>query len=371
MLPSAPKSLGRLSDVFQAAFDSINGTSNALGLKPVDSAIVLMVDGLGFHNLKEAGGHARFLNMALGASKAISTVFPSTTAAALTSFASGLQPSQHGFVGYRILDRGRNQSQNLLSGWSDFQSSRGWREGDTVSDRARNSAVKVSFIGPAAYARSGFTNVIMPGADYVPAQSLEERITRAIEIVKNPNQLVYLYVPELDQAAHAKGAKSQFWLDRVEVLDAQVRRLNEVLGRRTGLLVTADHGIVDVRPGAQIELAELQLPSLSFVGGDTRAAYLYLESSRQFESVRASLEAALQDTCWVVGLDDLVGANWMQPPSEVAAQRLPDLFVLAKKSVAVYHREFSSPKSYAMVGHHGSITTEELAVPLLKLGAWF
>jgi hypothetical protein len=47
---------------------------------------------------------------------------------------------------------------------------------------------------------------------------------------------------------------------------------------------------------------------------------------------------------------------------------IPDLVLMAKKDVAIFHRDFSKTKSRQMVGHHGSLTEQEVRVPLLLLG---
>ena len=370
MLPSAPKTLGRLSDVLKSVMTSTRGAKNPLQLSPVESAIVLMVDGLGAHNLRQGAGHARFLNSALLVNKPSSTVFPTTTAAALTSFATGTLPSEHGFVGYRVFDRERARVQNLLSGWDSFEASDGWRNGIPLSESDSSVGLTLSFVGPAAYSSSGFTNVMMPSATYVSAQTIEDRVSKAIEIASKPKQVVYLYVPELDQLAHSLGVNSYQWLELLERLDSEVAKLSGRISKKTGLIVTADHGIVDVRPESQIELSELELPQLKFVGGDTRAAFVYLQSDSDAAVAKVALQEQLGATCWVAGLDELIEAGWVSSPRVAATARYPEVFVLAKKAVAVYHREFSSPKSYNMVGHHGSITPEELSIPLLKLGAW-
>jgi Type I phosphodiesterase / nucleotide pyrophosphatase len=370
MLPSVPKSLGRLSDVFRSAMAAASGSRNTLNLKSVDSAVVILVDGLGSANLRSASGHARFLSAALSASPSISTVFPTTTAAALTSLATGVLPAEHGIVGYRVFDRDRNQAQNLLSGWTSFEESHGWRVGDTLSESAEASGLAVHFVGLGAYERSGFTNIIMPDAEYHAADSVADRFNTAARLVRDKGHIVYLYVPELDQLAHAKGTDAFEWLAQLEELDALVRDFAGRVGNRVGVLLTADHGVVDVPKSSHIELGSFDLAGLSFAGGDTRCAFLYFESTSKIESSQQLLNEEIGDSCWVVTPAELIEAGWMPKPNQIASARLPDLYVLAKKQVAIYHKAFSSYRSYAMVGHHGSITPEELSVPLLRLAAW-
>lgn len=369
MLPAAPKTLGRLSDVFSSAAAAIAGLQNPLALASVESAVVILVDGLGYANVRESAGHARWLWTAMQAQKASNTVFPSTTAAALTSFATGKLPGDHGFVGYRVLDRSRGVSQNLLSGWNNWESSAGWRNGDTITDRLP-AGVRAHFVGPGAYARSGFTNVIMPTAEYVPGATMSDRFEVAKRLVSTAGNLVYLYVPELDQAAHASGVGSLDWLSRLEGLESELRDFLTGLGRGVGAILTADHGVVDVDKRNHLHLDELELPEVSFVGGDTRCAYIYLANAHDLDSARSAVIKAWGDSVYVTTESELRAAGWIRGDSSMAAQRWPEILVLAKKAVAIYHREFSAPKSYAMIGHHGSISTEELQIPITKFGRW-
>lgn len=370
MLPSVPKSLGRLSDVLTSAAAATEGQPNALQLSAVESGIVILVDGLGWHNLRTAGGHSRFLNSLAEGSKATNTVLPSTTAAALTSLATGLQPNQHGIIGYRVLDRSSGSDKNLLSGWTSFDESSGWRVGETLSESRQRAGASTHFVGPAAYAKSGFTNVIMPSATYVAADRIADRFKSARELLRVGPTLVYLYVPELDQTAHAFGAASSRWLMLIEELDGLVREFAAGIPRGVGVILTADHGIVDVSSSAHIHLERAGISGIRHYGGDTRCGFMYLEDASTIADARAKLTDFCGSAVTIAPPSELIEAGWMKPYAEAAARLVPDLVLLANKDVAIYHREFSSGKSYSMVGHHGSWSATELQIPLLKFGAW-
>ena len=91
--PPRARSLTRVVPEMAAALD---GSSEWLA--PARSAIVWVIDGLGAHNLAARAGHARFLSESRAKKDAARTVFPSTTAAALTSLLTGAMPGQHGIV---------------------------------------------------------------------------------------------------------------------------------------------------------------------------------------------------------------------------------------------------------------------------------
>lgn len=99
MLP-APRIDGpKLADVLRSSLDAVCGRANRLGLPPTESAVVLLVDGLGASALKARAGHARTLAGALSARSIIDAGFPTTTAAALATLTTGVSPGQHGQIG--------------------------------------------------------------------------------------------------------------------------------------------------------------------------------------------------------------------------------------------------------------------------------
>jgi predicted AlkP superfamily pyrophosphatase or phosphodiesterase len=368
MLPSAPKTLGRLSDVFISALGSITGKSNRLGFGKSSKVCVILVDGLGSENLRMAGGHAPFLNAALKGSKSINTVFPSTTASAITSFGTAMSPSEHGVLGYSVFDREARVVRNLLTGWddqfapSDFQSAR------SVSELALENRVQAFTVGPAEYAESGFTKLNMSAATYVPARTFDDRIEATREILsgKQPS-LTYLYFPELDSIAHSHGVASVEWLQKIEDLDSAIKSLAINLPKDAGLLVTADHGIVDVPIANQIMLDELDVPDLIAVSGDPRNTFLYFRPGTDITAAKMKLEEELMGRVVVATVDDLKATGWLG--NEVAnSEFLPDLYLLSTGAHACYHRGFCKPQSLRMIGQHGSITQAELSVPLLKFG---
>jgi predicted AlkP superfamily pyrophosphatase or phosphodiesterase len=369
MLPSAPKTLGRLSDVFISALGAITGKSNRLGFGKSSKVCVVLVDGLGSENLRAAGGHAPFLNAALKAYKSINTVFPSTTASAITSFGVGATPAEHGVLGYSVFDRETNTVRNLLTGWDEE-----FRPGDfqalqSVSQLASDSGVKSFTVGPGEYAESGFTKLNMSGAKYVAAKGFEERVETARSIlVGKESSLTYLYFPELDSIAHSHGVASTEWLNKLEDLDSSIRDLATSLPKDSGLLVTADHGIVDVPKSNQIMLDEIDLPGLLAVTGDPRNAFLYFQTETVIEDVKLRLADELNGRVLVATVEDLKSNGWL--PSEVAnSDFLPDLYLISTGAYACYHRAYCKPQSLRMVGQHGSISQAELSVPLLRFGS--
>ena len=359
--------------MFISSLGAITAVDNRLDFKPAERVCTILVDGLGSANLKGAKGHAPFLNSALATQGSISCGFPSTTAASITSFATGLQAEKHGFVGYRILDRETDADVNLLTGWNRDLRGELWQPQKTVSELAIELGVDCFVIGPAEYEASGFTMATMRSAKYVAARSISDRFESAAKLLKsNSKTLIYLYVPELDQAAHALGTSSDRWLQALEALDSAVKQLCGSLTKGVGVVLTADHGIVNVAHHKHRFLDESPLVDFDvrLVGGDPRVPYIYLEPSEysQIQTIKRLLQEWIGDEAWVLDKQQLI-ENFFAEATESAQTRLPDIAVLARAEIALYHRGFAKPKSMQMIGQHGSISPKELAVPLLKFGA--
>lgn len=361
--------------MFVSALGSITGLDNRLKLPRANSACVVLVDGLGSSNLKANSGHAPFLAKRLEVDGSTHCGFPSTTAASITSFGTGLSAGSHGIIGYQVQDPETGKVLNLLTGWGAGIHPQIWQPNKTVNEMAAESGVRSFVVGPSEYDGSGFSVASMRGAQYIAAKSFDDRIASALKVLSAKQQtLVYLYFPELDQRAHAFGVDSQNWREKLEDLDAAIRTLTLGLPKNAGLLLTADHGVIDVPRDKHIYLDEYkeQLIGLTAVGGDPRVLFLYFEglSSVDAEIRAAQLNETLGGAVSVHTKDELIKSGWYGEVSSDASDRMPELFLITIGTWALYHRDFAKPKSLNMIGQHGSISPEELTVPLLRFGAF-
>ena len=369
MRPAVPAGRRSLADVLPGALDAILGRRGAFGTPRLDRVVVVLVDGLGASSLRQRSGHARTLAPALTRATTIPSGFPTTTAAALASLTTGLRPGEHGMVGYRVLDRGADRLVNQLSGWDEGMVPEQWQPHPTVFERAVVEGVAASVIGPSRYARSGLTRAILRGAEYRSAGSIAERFAAARDLLDaGGRRIVYLYVPELDMTAHARGWESPEWTAALELLDGEVGSFARRLGPREAALVTADHGVLDV-PASSHVLVEhgTLLEGVRHLAGEPRCLQLHLEPGADAESVAAHWRDAEGERAWIATRAEIAASGWFGDIGTPAAERMGDVFVAARKAIAYYDAEDSSGRS--MIGQHGSLTPEETQVPLIGFGA--
>jgi hypothetical protein len=375
MLPAPKTDRLSLADVMPACLAAISGDENRLALPPVDHAIVLLVDGLGAAALKARAGHARTLMAAMTASSVVESGFPTTTAAALATLTTGTAPGQHGMVGYTVLDPENDRVIKQLSGWDSLIDPVEWQPIPTVFERATSSGHAAVVVGPERYRDSGFSRAVLRGATYVGASSIADRLERAAEWLRDSaSGIAYVYVPELDVAGHATGAESSEWTTWLETLDAAVADFLPALGPLDGLLITADHGVVDIPEHNHVlfDSNPALLDGIRFVAGEPRCLQLHFEPDATPER-RERTVAAWRDAeghrAWVATREEAIAAGWFGEVRPEVEPRIGDVLVAARKGIAYYDGR-SLGHGHRMVGYHGSWSPAEVQVPLLRLGAF-
>ena len=297
------------------------------------------------------------------------TVFPSTTAAALTSLATALEPSEHAIIGHVAHDRVLAETKNLLSGWSDQREAQRWKVAQDLSQQGPREQA-IFNVSASEYQATGFTALTMSRARFVSADSMEDRFLTAAQLMGNRQNtgVIYLYIQELDQAGHRHGWQSGEWTALLEQLDALVARLIEKLPSDCGVLITADHGQIDSPLSKRNELRPALPNKLRAFAGDSRAAYLYLKQPEAALDLLEQLSSS-EIPAQVFLTEQLVSAGWFGTVFATAThERLPELVMLAAGEHTLFHADFSKPRSYLMTGHHGGLTDEELAIPLIRIG---
>ncbi|MET0805679.1 MAG: alkaline phosphatase family protein [Lacisediminihabitans sp.] len=365
-----------LADVVPSSLSALAGAQNPLALPAADKAVVLLVDGLGSSQLAARAGHARTLAPLVTKSAVIGSRFPTTTAAALATLTTGASSGTHGLVGYSVLDPAQDRVVNQLSGWEgDNKAGRldpaTWQRVPTLFETA---AVPTFSIGPERYRDSGFTRAVLRGAEYRAGAAIADRFAAARDILDGLDSgLLYVYVPELDQAGHARGWESPEWTRALEDLDGEVGRFVATLGRREGLLLTADHGMLDVPVSSHVlfDADPGLLDGIRHVAGEPRALQLHFESDASAQHRATVLERWQEregSRSWIVSRREAIDSGWFGAVAPEVEPRIGDIVVAARKAVA-YYTEASHAKN-SMIGQHGSWTAEETSVPLLRFGAF-
>ena len=341
-----------------------------LPLAPARRAVVVLVDGLGYDLLRARSGHAPFLRSVLPSGLRLSAGFPSTTATSMGTFGTGMPPGDHGLLGYEVLVPGEDRLLNELS-WEDGPDPETWQPVETVFQAAERSGVDVTRVGPGFFDGSGLTRAALRGGRFVAADSLYQRVQATVDAVRrSPRALVHLYWGELDKVGHVHGSSSWEWGDELTEIDGALRRLVSSVPRDTAVHITADHGMVDAPHALRIDVAHdpTLTAGVRHVGGEPRALQLYCQAGA-VDDVRATWSAVLADRSWIRSREEAVAAGWFGEVRAVNSARIGDLVIAMRDNFAVVDSRTARPQLLALLGLHGSLTEQEMAVPWLTVAA--
>jgi hypothetical protein len=326
---------------------------------------VLLVDGLGADLLRQHAELAPALTALSRPAGDLQAPCPSTTPVSLATLGTGIPPGGHGVLGFVTAVPGEDRTLNHVQ-WTDDPDPDLWQARRTVFEQAADDGVAVSSIGPHAYARSGLTRAAYRGADYVGSLGPGDLAGMLLEsLAASPRALVYGYRAELDLTGHVRGIDSPSWRYQLAQIDRVVEQVVAGLPDDAALLVTADHGMLDVPSDTRIDLddAPALTDGVRLLAGEPRARYVHAAPGAAAD-VLATWRAILGDRAWVVGRDDAVAAGLFGPVDPAVAERIGDVVALARGpwAMTATRRE---PVPSRLTAYHGSLTATELAIPLL------
>lgn len=370
-----------LADLAPALLSAVGvaGCRDSLGIDPVRAVCLLLVDGLGWELLRRHADEAAFLGGLLAGGAALTAGFPATTATSLASLGTGVPPGEHGFVGYLLRLPGHDRPVNLLR-WApagpgpaadllDALPPERFQPRRTVFERAADAGLAVSVVAPRDQARSGLTRAVLRGGRFTAALAAGDLAAHVLDALRRPTpSFVYAYVGELDLVGHVRGPSSPAWRLQLAHLDRLVALVAERLPRGTALVVTGDHGMVEVAEEHRVDVD--RVPALRagvrMLGGEPRARHVYAEPGAAAD-VLATWRELLGDCMWVLPRDEAVGAGWFGPVvAEPVRTRIGDVVAAAYGDVGVVQPSVE-PLLSAFPGQHGSFTAAEQLVPLLTV----
>ena len=358
----------------------------------VENVILLLCDGLGYNEWQRQNGKGFIGAISKkGSVRPITTVFPSTTAAALTTLSTGLTPQEHGLPEWfvymeelgeiivtlpfaRVGDPGRDTLMGEFNPRALF-------DGQTVFQHLGEEGIRSTSFTSRTLARTAYTTVSRSGSEvaaYSTASDLTVSLRRAVERSRG-KRLFYAYWSYVDTIEHIYGPDT----DEAEVeaslishafQEGFLSKLDRETARRTLIIVTADHGQLQIEPektlymnrfGKLIRALE-RSPSGAKIPpwGSARDAYMKIEPG-QLEAVKDYLERRLAGVASVMTTEDAIaqGMFGINGPSRKFRRRVGNLMILPHGNKTVWYR-YRKGDSLDLRGHHGGVTAEEMTIPL-------
>lgn len=355
-----------------------------LSLAPTERVVSFIVDGLGYLKLEElrAAGTVDLSPFTeRGAYIPITSVFPPTTTTALASLSTGASPIVHGVLGYKLFLQEVGAVVNMIKlatpgAPSDSIKNVGvdlekFVTVPTIYELLAQAGAKVILFLPKYIVNSGLSGILYRGvAEIVPFIGLSDLFVLLRQVLSREGKMLLgVYWPVTDTLAHIYGPGSPAFAKEVS---AFFRALGEdFLGavRDVTLLVTADHGFVEVDPQRDLidcsRIPELRGALLFQPVGDLRAGYFFVRKGRE-DTVRAYLEREYPGEFVVMTAEEAIARRlWgLEAPADHIRARVGDIVALARGRKLFFWPE---GEEFKLRGMHGGLTEDELLVPLLAI----
>jgi hypothetical protein len=327
--------------------------------REAEQVVLVVLDGLGWNAIGEHHADMPVLSGMTGG--AITTVVPSTTSTALTSIATGLAPAQHGIVGYRMVVGG--DVLNVLR-WSVRDGARPPDPFD-VQRHTAFMAREVPVVTRSEFRSTGFTQAHLRGARFAGWHTTATLVEQCVRAVEAGEKLVYAYYPGVDTVAHEFGLHDRVFERELRFADQLVGELRAALPSRAALLVTSDHGQVHLERDSWVEIPELT-DLCTDVAGDGRFRYLHAQHGQAKELLQRA-RGLLGDRAWVWSRRELLESGIMGTGATgTVPSRIGDVVLAARAPVAFV--DPALPNEVRLRSGHGSLTADEMLVPLLAAG---
>jgi hypothetical protein len=361
----------------------------------VTHVVVILADGLGMRQLDRlcAAGDVPFLaSLRERASRRdraqllqAVTIFPSTTAAAITTLNTARSPQEHGNLAYFLWLEEFAQLTQMLR-WGPGITRRGsyfddpsldpatYAKVGSIHGRLRERGAVSYLIEPELFRHEAMTRMHAPEATfcgYILPSTMGVHLRRLLEQRPHGSAPAYIYAywAGIDTAAHQSGPRSAEQSAEAAVFDLDLRRA--FAGREYGdtlVLLIADHGHAATDPDKLVDLlGDQQLASMlrNPIAGEPRCVFLHTD---QPERVKEHLERRWPDTFFLFDREEALAAGLFggRGDTDLVRRRVGEVCAMlgGDRAAAIARVDGQLFRHY---GSHGGMTPDEMEIPIL---AW-
>jgi hypothetical protein len=341
--------------------------------RDVDRVVMVVVDGYGLDAWRRDHEDVEFLRRLTerGRITPLTSIYPSETAAAISTLETGQLPCEHGRIGWNVYEPTTDRSFLALDGRV--------KVGD--GERAEEAFEGVQPLYPSLVEAGADCHRLQPFEVETPGvtqhgydglDGFGDWLAALTEAAEAPAYL-YGYLPHVDHVAHEVGTEAAAYLDTVAAVTDQlavfVDELDPRTAERTLLLVLADHGHVNTDPERNVDVSANETVMANLrrhadgtpvrLAGSPRNVHLHLRDG----TVEATREALADLDAHVFTRREALdrGLFGDRPPTDRFRRRCGDL-VLTHRAHGTWFADVEADE-LGLVGMHGGLHPDEMLVP--------
>lgn len=337
-------------------------------LRNSKNIVLIIIDGLGYNYLLKNAKHS---TMAKNLAGCVTTVFPASTASAITTFLTGVAPQQHAVTGWfmnlkeigavtatlRFQPRygaeafGRNTGKQILK----------------QKPFAEKIKAKAYMIASKEILQSGYNNILMTKTKPIASNNMADFFKKIAETTNKPGtKYIHAYWADLDKVLHHKGTRHQKTKNHLKRLDDNYRKMLGQIASNTTVILTSDHGFLDIKKTVKLSDHKGISDCLSMpLCGDARTKYCYIYARKEREFV-LRVKNEIGRHCELYKSSDLLarGAYGIFAENPKLKHRIGDYTIIMKDGYVLKDSVLGEETSQKLAAHSGT-SEDEMLVPLV------
>ncbi len=343
-------------------------------IKKYKNIVLMIIDGLGYEYLMKYGKGSVFHQYLRGR---MTSVFPATTASAITTFVTGLAPQQHTIIGWHMylkelglvatplkfcVRAGRIPLKEKINSLDIYHQK-------AIFDRVKASSY---LILPSNIVNSISTKVMFgKKIKRISYRTLKGYFNQTKRIINSNNRkkIFHVYWPDFDHLCHKYGVKSRQVKKHFKELNFGFEKfIKSIQGTNTLLIITADHGLIDSPAKNRINLNQhpklketLTLP----LCGDKRAVHCFVHPTKA-KQFKKYIQTRLKKAFSLHTKKELIKKGYfgLYKPNKKLFQRVGDFILIAKDDYIIQDFILGEERHFYK-GNHGGTSKWEMFVPLI------
>lgn len=362
-------------------------------IKDSKKIVLFLADGLGYNLFDKWSQNNKFLKniKQKGLVEKITTIYPSSTPAGITSINSGLTPLEHGLPDWNIYFRELGVTLETLPYKiieTDLQPKRKIKEDPkilfnqkTIFELLNQKNIPSFYFCPKGY-NQNYPKAISKGAKKIEYSSNKNLLINLHKTLNKTSDKMYcfIYLPKLDSLEHQFSPNSNKVFTELNLISRMIEKdfinkLNKKLINETSIILTGDHGQIKVDPKKTIYLN--QYPKLIkslrtnsqnepiLPTGGARSVFLSIKET-QTEKTTKLLKEKLKNKAQIIRLYNKM-SNLLFGKGKKHKEfynRLGNILIIPQKNNTVWYK-YTKNDIFCNQGHHGGLSPDEMYIPLI------
>ena len=340
------------------------------------NVVLIVIDGLGYEYLQTYGKDT-FLGKNL--MRKLTSVFPSTTASAITALQTGLSTLEHAMTGWFVYLKELGTASVILPfkpRYGDYSFGKMDIKAEEIFN-FKNIFDKINrksfHIIPRFILNSEFSTFVGGKAERLGYKTLQGFINQINKVIKNNDEpkFIYAYWSKFDTLSHENGTKSKKVHKHFLEIDAAISALKKTQKNNdTTIFITSDHGFLDTEKSKTLYMKDhpkLHETLILPLCGEPRVPYCYVKPSKENQFLNY-INEKLKNVCHLFKSEELIEKNFfgLHYENPKLRDRIGD-YILIMKDNYVFKDAVTSEEINSFIGYHGGTSKQEMFVPLIQI----